>query len=136
MTEAPTISVVVPCHDEEDNITLLIERLTASVEPLDPGFEVILVDDGSHDGTLGVMKREHARDPRIKFVALSRNFGHEAASTAGLSHARGAAVVLIDADLQDPPEVIPELVSKWREGYDLGCSPREGLGPARAGSSG
>ncbi|GMR11953.1 MAG: glycosyltransferase family 2 protein [Gemmatimonadota bacterium] len=119
MTEAPTISVVVPCHDEEGNIALLVERLTASVEPLDAGFEVILVDDGSHDGTLDMMKREHARDHRIKFVALSRNFGHEAASTAGLSHARGEAIVLIDADLQDPPEVIPALVSKWREGYDL-----------------
>lgn len=119
MSEAPTISVVVPCHDEEDNIALLVRRLTESVEPLDAGFEVILVDDGSHDGTLDVMKREHARDRRIKFVALSRNFGHEAASTAGLSHAQGAAIVLIDADLQDPPEVIPELVSKWREGYDL-----------------
>jgi polyisoprenyl-phosphate glycosyltransferase len=119
MTEAPTISVVVPCYDEEANIALLVERLTDSIEPLDAGFEVILVDDGSHDGTLDVMKREHARDHRIKFVALSRNFGHEAASTAGLSHARGAAIVLIDADLQDPPEVIPEMVARWREGYDL-----------------
>lgn len=119
MIEAPTISVVVPCHDEEDNIRLLVERITASIEPLDAGFEVILVDDGSRDGTLAVMKGEHERDPRIKFLALSRNFGHEAASTAGLSYARGAAIVLIDADLQDPPEVIPELISKWREGYDL-----------------
>jgi len=132
MTEAPSITVVVPCHDEEGNIELLVERLKASVEPVDAHFEVILVDDGSNDGTLDAMKAEHLRDPRIKFVALSRNFGHEAASTAGLSHARGEAIVLIDADLQDPPEVIPELVDKWREGYDLVFAKRG----TRAGESG
>lgn len=116
---APYLSVVVPCHDEEENIDHLLECLTPVLEGFDRAFEVIMVDDGSRDGTLQRLRSAHEADERVKYVALSRNFGHEAASTAGLRHARGEAVVLMDADLQDPPEVIPELVQRWEEGYDL-----------------
>jgi polyisoprenyl-phosphate glycosyltransferase len=116
---APQISVVVPCHDEEDNVDPLLERLIPILEGFDRDFEVIFVDDGSGDGTLRHLRSAHEADGRVKYVALSRNFGHEAASTAGLRHAEGDAVVLMDADLQDPPEVIPGLVERWEEGYDL-----------------
>jgi len=122
---APVLSVVVPCHDEEANIGPLVERLTGVLEGIGDPWEIILVDDGSRDGTLGCMRQARAADPRVKFVALSRNFGHEAASTAGLRHALGEAVVLIDADLQDPPEVIPLLVREWRAGYELVFATRE-----------
>lgn len=116
---APTLSVVVPCHNEEDNIGPLVRRLASVLEGLGTLFEIVLVDDGSTDATLAHIEAERARDSRVRFLALSRNFGHEAASTAGLAHARGRAVVLMDADLQDPPEVLPEMVERWREGYEI-----------------
>lgn len=121
----PEISVVVPCHNEEGNIGPLVNRLTAVLTGIGGAFEVILVDDGSTDETLARMRAAHDADPRIKFLSLSRNFGHEAASTAGLRHAEGNAVVLIDADLQDPPEVITELVERWREGFELVFATRD-----------
>lgn len=128
----PEISVVVPCHGEEGNIGPLVSRLTSVLTGIGDPFEIILIDDGSRDDTLTQMRAARQEDPRVKFVSLSRNFGHEAASTAGLRHARGDAVVLIDADLQDPPEVIPELVARWRAGYELvfatrASRPGEGL---------
>jgi glycosyltransferase involved in cell wall biosynthesis len=128
---APHLSVVVPCHDEEDNVELLLERLKPVLEGLGEPFEIVLVDDGSRDETLRLLRSAHASDGRVKYLALSRNFGHEAASTAGLRHARGDAVVLMDADLQDPPELIPELVDQWQEGYDLVFATR----PDREGES-
>lgn len=121
----PTLSVVVPCFDEAPNIEPLVEQLTAVLEPLDPHFEVILVDDGSRDGTLRAVRGAHAADERFRYLAFSRNFGHEAASTAGIEAARGDAVVLIDADLQDPPEVIAQLVERWREGFEIVYARRE-----------
>lgn len=115
----PQISVVVPCHNEEDNVGPLLNRLVPVLEELQRGFEVILVDDGSRDRTLERLRSAHASDERVKYLALSRNFGHEAASTAGLRHALGDVVVLMDADLQDPPELIPTLIERWQDGYDL-----------------
>ncbi len=119
------LSIVVPCHDEEGNVEVLLQRIRESLDPLEPAWEVVFVDDGSRDGTLERLRDLARSDARVRFVALTRNFGHEAATTAGLGHARGEAVVLMDADLQDPPEVIPEMVRLWREGFHVVYARRE-----------
>jgi glycosyltransferase involved in cell wall biosynthesis len=108
---------VVPAFNEEEGLLELHRRLTAVLENLDADWEVLYVNDGSGDGTLSVLNGFN--DPRVAIIDLSRNFGKEIAMTAGLDHARGDAVVVIDADLQDPPELIPELVRRWREGFDV-----------------
>ena len=113
------ISVVVPLYCEESNVDYLFQRLEAVLDQLGRSYEIVCVDDGSYDGTLRALQTHHQRNPDIKVVALSRNFGKEVALTAGIDYATGAAVVPIDADLQDPPELIAELVAKWREGYDV-----------------
>jgi glycosyltransferase involved in cell wall biosynthesis len=112
------LSVVVPCYNEEGNLAELHRRLAAVLPTTADDWELILVDDGSTDGTLAAMRRLSAADPHVRYVSFSRNFGHEAASTAGLDRADGDCVVLMDADLQDPPEVIPDLVAQWRAGYE------------------
>ena len=111
------LSVVVPCFNEEAVIAATHERL-ARVLDATP-FEIVYVDDGSSDGTWARLSEIQRKDARVRLVRLSRNFGHQMASTAGLQHAGGDAVVLIDADLQDPPEVIPEMLAKWREGFQV-----------------
>jgi glycosyltransferase involved in cell wall biosynthesis len=121
-TDAPTgpvFSVVVPMFNEADGILLLHGRLTAVMDGLGEPWEVVYVNDGSRDATLPTVEALRERDPHVAVVNLSRNFGKEIATTAGLDHTRGAAVIVIDADLQDPPEVIPELVATWREGFDM-----------------
>jgi dolichol-phosphate mannosyltransferase len=115
----PEISVVVPCYNEEVVLPETIRRLTATLEKLGRAYEIVCVDDGSRDGTPRVLADAHAADPRVRVVRMSRNFGHQIAISAGLEYTRGAAVVLIDADLQDPPEVIAEMVAKWRQGVDV-----------------
>jgi glycosyltransferase involved in cell wall biosynthesis len=117
MTE-PEFSVVVPMFNEAEGVRELHRRLAAVMDGLGT-WEAICVNDGSRDTTLLELQALHAADPRIAIVNLSRNFGKEIATTAGLDHARGAAVIVIDADLQDPPEVIPELVAAWRAGFDV-----------------
>jgi len=112
------ISVVAPVHNEAENLAELHRRIRAAAAELDT-CEIVLVDDGSTDGSWPTMLALAAADPHVRLLRLSRNFGHQAALTAGLDAARGDAVVLMDADLQDPPEVIPALVAKWREGYDV-----------------
>jgi glycosyltransferase involved in cell wall biosynthesis len=112
------LSVVAPVYNERETLAELHRRVTAAVEPLG-SYEILLVDDGSRDGSWDVLLELAAGDSRLRLVRLSRNFGHQAALSAGLDAARGDAVVLMDADLQDPPEVIPQLVAKWREGYDV-----------------
>ncbi len=112
-------SVVIPVFNEEENILELYRRLTAVMQGLGGSYEIILVDDGSTDGSFPRLKALHEQDPRIKALRLSRNFGHHLALTAGLDHAKGEAVILMDADLQDQPEEIPKLVEKSREGYDV-----------------
>jgi glycosyltransferase involved in cell wall biosynthesis len=119
MPTGPVFSVVVPMFDEAPGILLMHDRLTAVMDGLGEPWEVVYVNDGSRDATLRVVEALRDRDPRVAVVNLSRNFGKEIAATAGLDHARGAAVILIDADLQDPPEVIPALVAAWREGFDM-----------------
>jgi polyisoprenyl-phosphate glycosyltransferase len=111
------LSVVAPMYNEADTAEVFYQRVCAALEGLP--VEVILVDDGSTDGTAEIVDRLAASDPRVRIVRLSRNFGHQTAITAGLDHARGEAVVMIDADLQDPPEVIRELLAKWRQGVDV-----------------
>lgn len=114
----PSVSIVIPIYNEEAVLPLLYERLTAALAATDD-CEVIFVNDGSRDGTLPLLRGLVARDARLVVLDLSRNFGHQAAVTAGLDAARGRAIVLMDGDLQDPPELIPDLLAAWREGYDV-----------------
>jgi glycosyltransferase involved in cell wall biosynthesis len=115
--EPRLLSVVSPMYEEEEIVATFVDRVTSALA--DVAFELILVDDGSKDGTAAAMKAAAAADPRVKVVALSRNFGHQPALTAGLEHARGDAIVMLDGDLQDPPEVIPQMLERWREGVDV-----------------
>jgi dolichol-phosphate mannosyltransferase len=112
------ISVVAPVLNEEGSVRELHARLTEVLAPLG-SYEIVIVDDGSTDGTWELLSALAARDPHLRLVRLSRNFGHQVAMTAGLDAARGDAVVLMDGDLQDPPEVIPHLVARWYDGYDV-----------------
>ena len=114
------LSVVIPIYNEEANIGALYQRLGAVLAGMGQSCELIFVDDGSRDTSLARLQRLAAQDPgHVRYVALSRNFGHQVAVTAGLDRARGAAVVIIDADLQDPPELIPALYARLREGYEV-----------------
>jgi len=113
------LSVVVPAFNEAQGLSRFHERLSAVLQGLSLPAEIVYVNDGSQDATLDVMRNIASSDGRVAIVDLSRNFGKEIALTAGLDHARGDAVVVIDADLQDPPELIPELIRRWREGYDV-----------------
>jgi glycosyltransferase involved in cell wall biosynthesis len=123
------LSVVAPVYNEVDSLPVLYERLCAALSELP--FELVLVDDGSSDGTSERLEELAANDPRVKLVLLSRNFGHQMALTAGLDHASGDAIVMLDGDLQDPPEIIPEMLDRWREGSDVVYAVRE----ARDGES-
>ncbi len=119
-TDAKTLlSVVVPAYNEEEALPEFHKRISAVLESMAIDAEIVYVNDGSTDHTLAVMQQIRSSDPRVAIVDLSRNFGKEIALTAGLDHASGDAVVLIDADLQHPPELIPELVKHWKEGYDV-----------------
>ncbi|MCK8786464.1 glycosyltransferase family 2 protein [Roseomonas sp. NAR14] len=115
----PLLTLVVPVLNEEQAVPLFLDAVVAVLEGAGLRFELLFVDDGSTDGTVALLARLAAADRRIRVVALSRNFGKEAAMSAGLDRARGDAVVLIDVDLQDPPELIPTLVARWREGYEV-----------------
>ena len=115
----PEISVVIPVLNEEKGLDKLLSRLLLVLEGAAATFEVIIIDDGSTDGTLALVKARNRTDPRIKALSLSRNFGKEIAVAAGLKHAAGAAVIIMDSDLQHPPEVIPRLIAGWRDGYDI-----------------
>jgi dolichol-phosphate mannosyltransferase len=115
----PTYSLVVPIFNEEAVIPILLRRLDALLESLDAPGEVIVVDDGSQDTSAIVIEGKARADRRYRLVKLSRNFGHQVAITAGLDHAAGRAVIVMDADLQDPPEVVHALIARWKEGYDV-----------------
>ena len=116
---APLISIVIPLLNEELVLRTLYGRLTGMIADACLRCEVVLVDDGSSDGTPAIARQLCERDSRFKLIRLSRNFGHQMAITAGIDKASGDAVVIIDADLQDPPEVIPQMVEKWLEGYQV-----------------
>ena len=117
--ERPLLSIVVPIKDEMETLPELARRIREAIDGELADAEVVFVDDGSTDGSARWIAERHAEDARFKLVRLSRNFGHQAAVTAGLAHAVGSAVVLMDGDLQDPPEIIPALVAKWREGNEV-----------------
>jgi polyisoprenyl-phosphate glycosyltransferase len=121
--ELSLLSVVAPLYNEEATVREFHRRVSEAIEDLP--YELILVDDGSSDGTAEILEELAGNDPRVKLVLLSRNFGHQAAITAGLDHAAGNAVVMIDADLQDPPELIPQLLDRWYEGFDVISAVRE-----------
>src|SRR3954470_510544 len=121
----PTYSLVIPAYNEERAIAELIAQLTKVMDALDGDAEAILVDDGSSDRTYELMLDAARADPRIRLVRLSRNFGHQIALTAGVDLAAGDAVIVMDADLQDPPDVVLEFAKRWREGYDVVYGVRE-----------
>ncbi|MEK5025684.1 MULTISPECIES: glycosyltransferase family 2 protein [unclassified Paenibacillus] len=113
------ITILIPAYNEEEVLYTLYERLLAVFESLPRfEFEVLLVNDGSTDNTLGIIKALRKNDPRISFVDLTRNFGKEIAMMAGFDYAKGDAVIIIDADLQDPPELIPEMIKYWQDGFE------------------
>ena len=114
-----TISIVVPCFNEQDALPELFKRLSAAAATWGMEYEVICVDDGSQDDTWALLKLQNAADPRWRCLSFARNFGHQIAVSAGLHYATGDAVVVSDADLQDPPEEISRLIQKWREGYEV-----------------
>ena len=115
----PKYSLVIPVYNEEKSIPELYRRLSAVIEQLGESVEVILVNDGSRDRTLFMLRDLHEQDPRFCYISFARNFGHQIAVTAGLNFVRGEAIIVMDADLQDPPELIPTLVEKWQQGYQV-----------------
>ncbi|MBF2063401.1 MAG: glycosyltransferase family 2 protein [Calothrix sp. C42_A2020_038] len=115
----PTYSIVIPIFNEEDNIHEMYRRLTGLMEQLDGSTELILVDDGSRDSSLSIIRELQNFDNRVRYISFARNFGHQVAVTAGLNFVCGQAVVVMDADLQDPPELISAMIDKWRQGYQV-----------------
>ena len=114
-----TITILIPCYNEENSLDLFFERLQGVLANLrEYKIEVLLVNDGSRDNTLAKMQELHSKDPSVSYLSLSRNFGKENAMLAGLDYAEGDAVILMDVDLQDPPELIPEMIQEWENGYD------------------
>lgn len=118
---SPLVTVLVPVKDEQEAVAPFVARVTAVLDALDEpqGWEIVFVDDGSHDLTLAAILEANRADPRVRCVALSRNFGKESALSAGLDHAAGQVVVPLDVDLQDPPEVIGVMLARWRDGFDV-----------------
>ncbi len=113
------ISIIAPVFNEEKVLPELYRRIAAVMEEVGDPWELLLVNDGSADRSADIIEQRHQQDPRVKGISFSRNFGFQEAVTAGLDYACGEAIILTDADLQDPPEVIPRMVEKWREGYDV-----------------
>jgi glycosyltransferase involved in cell wall biosynthesis len=116
---SPTLSIVAPAYNEERNIHAFLAAMIPVLEGIGETFEIIFVNDGSRDNTLGMLAAAASQDPRIKVIGLARNFGKDIALSAGLQYATGQAIIPIDCDLQHPPELIPQFVAKWREGYDM-----------------
>lgn len=131
ISESPCLSAVIPVYNEEESLPALHRRLTKVLSSLGKSYEIILVDDGSRDRSAEMMREIAAADPHVVAVILSRNFGHQVCLTAGLDHARGAVVAMMDADLQDPPELLPKMLAKMDEGYDVVYAQRR----KRAGES-
>jgi len=121
----PVYSIVAPVFNEEETIPHFYERIIAVMDELGESFELILVNDGSRDGSFDIMRSLHDRDPRVRVIDFSRNFGHQIAISAGLDYAQGQAIVIIDSDLQDPPEVIPELIARWKAGAEVVYAQRQ-----------
>ncbi|MBN9060880.1 MAG: glycosyltransferase family 2 protein [Rhizobiales bacterium] len=114
---APVLSIVIPVYNEAESLPELVRRVTETVRRIEPSFEILFINDGSRDETIEALRRLCVHDARLRAISFSRNFGKEIAIAAGLDHARGQAVVIMDADLQHPPEAIADFMEKWREGY-------------------
>lgn len=119
MTEEPTFTIIAPIFNEVENLPILYTRICEVMDQTGQPWEMVMVNDGSSDGSTEKLDELQAADERIRVIHFARNFGHQIAVTAGLDYSRGDAVVIIDADLQDPPEVILDLISKWKEGYEV-----------------
>lgn len=115
----PKYSFIIPIYNEEKTISEMYRRMSAVMDRLDESVELILVNDGSRDSSLKLMRNLHQTDPRVCYLSLARNFGHQIAVSAGLNFVRGQIIVILDADLQDPPELIPDMIEKWRQGYQV-----------------
>ncbi|MEL4896682.1 glycosyltransferase family 2 protein [Crocosphaera sp. Alani8] len=118
-SQTPKYSLIIPIYNEEETIPELYNRVSQIMNRLDGLVELILVNDGSWDKSLKLIRELHQTDSRVCYLSLARNFGHQTAVTAGLNFARGQAVIILDADLQDPPELIPDMIEKWRQGYEV-----------------
>jgi glycosyltransferase involved in cell wall biosynthesis len=124
-TDGCQFSIVIPVYNEAEILPSLYARLVGVMDRLREPYEIIFVNDGSHDESPRFLEDFQAKDERVRFLSLSRNFGHQIAITAGLDYSSGQAVIVMDADLQDPPEVIPRLIEQWREGFDIVFAVRE-----------
>jgi polyisoprenyl-phosphate glycosyltransferase len=118
MTDKSFVSIVIPVFNEATNIPAVYQGVVSALEPVTP-FEILFIDDGSTDSSFEILQSLHSKDSRVKVVSFSRNFGHQRAVTAGMDYAQGAAVVVMDADLQHPPELLPSLIARWKEGWDI-----------------
>ncbi|MEI8315554.1 MAG: glycosyltransferase family 2 protein [Verrucomicrobiota bacterium] len=119
LVDTTRYSVVIPVCNEQENLPELYRRLLAVLQPLNEPYEIIFIDDGSHDNSATLIRALAAENCAVHALFLSRNFGHQAALSAGMDHSRGAAVIAMDADLQDPPEIIPQLIARWRQGFQV-----------------
>jgi dolichol-phosphate mannosyltransferase len=119
MVQPLNYSFVIPIFNEEETIPLLYDRLSALMLALEGESELLFVDDGSQDQSLRLIREFHQQDHRISYISFARNFGHQIAVTAGLNFAKGEAVIIMDADLQDPPEIVPQMIDKWKSGYQV-----------------
>jgi glycosyltransferase involved in cell wall biosynthesis len=115
----PIYSIVIPIYNEEENITEMYRRIRDVIEQLDGEAELVLIDDGSRDRSLGMIRELRHQDSRVRYLSFARNFGHQIAVTAGLNFVRGKVVIVMDADLQDPPELMLDMIEKWRQGYHV-----------------
>jgi polyisoprenyl-phosphate glycosyltransferase len=115
----PKYSIVIPIYNEEESISEMYRRVSAVMDQMDGPVELLLIDDGSRDGSLQMLRDLHQRDDRVLYLSFARNFGHQLAVTAGLNFAKGQVIVIMDADLQDPPELVLDMVEKWHEGYQV-----------------
>ncbi len=115
----PTFSIIAPVYNEKESLKVLVTRISEVMDTTLEPWELVLVDDGSQDGSTDIIREMAEQDVRVRAVIFARNFGHQVAVTAGMDYSRGDAVVIIDADLQDPPEVILEMIARWREGYQV-----------------
>ena len=125
MKQKPVFSIIAPIYNEQESLPVLYQRVSAVMDTTGEPWELVLIDDGSQDTSAEIIRSLAEQDERVRPVILARNFGHQIAVTAGLDYSRGDAIVIIDADLQDPPEVILELIERWREGYEVVYAVRE-----------
>ncbi|MFZ3060719.1 MAG: glycosyltransferase family 2 protein [Candidatus Methanoperedens sp.] len=118
-TKKTSVSIIIPCYNEAGNIKVLYQKILEQINKLGVGYELIFIDDGSIDETFNIIKSLHKENPNVKSVSFSRNFGHQAAIIAGLDFCKGECAIMMDADLQHPPELIPEMISLWEDGFEI-----------------